>query len=256
MSVSDGFNIDSPLITIITVVFNGVDTLEQSILSVISQSQGNIEYIVIDGGSTDGTIDVLCKYDYAIDYWVSEPDNGIYDAWNKGVSLAMGEWISFLGADDCYIDGALSAYVDVIDSYRGSPLDYISSRVNLVTGCKVLRTIGQCWNWRDFQRYMNVAHVGSLHSRALFDRYGLYDTTYKICGDYEFLLRSRSNLRAAYMETVTVNMKVGGVSDGNFLVFDESARAKVTTGNRSFLMSYFEKISAIFRWKIRSLLWY
>ncbi|MDH5645697.1 MAG: glycosyltransferase, partial [Candidatus Heimdallarchaeota archaeon] len=100
MSLSNDEN--KPLVTIITAVLNGVDTLERTILSVISQSYTNIEYIIIDGGSTDGTIDIIRKYEHAIDCWVSESDTGIYDAWNKGVRLSNGEWIAFLGADDSY----------------------------------------------------------------------------------------------------------------------------------------------------------
>ena len=90
----------NPLITVITVVFNGAGTLEQTILSVIKQSCENVEYLIIDGGSTDGTLDIIRKYEHAIDYWVSEPDGGIYEAWNKAAGLLLGDWCIFLGADD------------------------------------------------------------------------------------------------------------------------------------------------------------
>ena len=97
------------LISIVTVSYNAVLTIEQTILSVINQTYPNVEYIIIDGGSTDGTVDIIKKYEDKIAYWVSEPDKGIYDAMNKGVVVATGEWINFMNAGDIFTDG------DVID---------------------------------------------------------------------------------------------------------------------------------------------
>ena len=91
-----------PLITVVTVVYNGATTLEQTIQSVVNQSYDNKEYIIIDGASTDGTLDIIKKYEEKIDYWQSEPDNGIYDAMNKGINIASGEWINFLNCGDLF----------------------------------------------------------------------------------------------------------------------------------------------------------
>lgn len=91
----------SPKITVITVVYNRVNTIEQTISSVVNQRYPNFEYIVIDGGSTDGTVEVIKKYEKDIAYWVSEKDNGIYDAMNKGVQAASGDYIEIIGSDDC-----------------------------------------------------------------------------------------------------------------------------------------------------------
>jgi len=216
-----------PLITIITAVFNGEKTLEKTILSVINQSYSNIEFIIIDGGSTDKSIDIIKKYEHAIDYWVSEPDKGIYDAWNKGVRLSAGDWVAFLGADDVYIDGAIQAYVTSINEHQDRPVDYISSRVNLTRGSEVLRVVGTEWRWNIFRKYMKVAHVGSLHHKRLFEKYGLFDDSYKISGDYEFLLRSGRHLRTIFLDAITVDMLVGGVSDANIQVFEETTKAKI-----------------------------
>ncbi|HAB36709.1 MAG TPA: glycosyltransferase [Rhodobacteraceae bacterium] len=245
---------DKPLVTIITATYNAAKYLPAAIQSIREQTYGNIEYIVVDGASTDGTVDVLKANEDVIDYWISAPDKGIYDAWNKGVRLSGGDWIAFLGADDIYLEGAIQVYMTSIHACRDNLPQYVSSRVNLSSGSKVLHTIGQQWNWKAFQKYMNVAHVGSLHHRLLFERYGLFDESYKICGDYEFLLRPGSNLHAAYLNEITVNMSVGGISSASFQVFKETERAKTATGGRSFLLSYVEKYWAIAKWKLRSYL--
>ena len=244
-----------PLVTIITVVFNGAATIRNTIQSVINQDYENIEYIIIDAGSTDGTLDIIREYDDVIDYWVSEPDHGIYDAWNKGVSLAAGEWVAFLGADDTYLDGAIAAYISLISTLGNVQIDYISSRANLVLNSKVLRIIGHKWNWQSFQKWMNVAHVGSLHHKSLFEKYGLYDLSYKVCGDYELLMRPQSKLQAAYLDLITVNMSIGGASD-NFSAYFETERAKVLTGGRHPWLSKFERRFAIKKWQLRRLFWY
>lgn len=246
----------APLITVITVTFNAAKTLEQTILSVINQCYPNVEFIIVDGGSKDETLDILRKFEHAIDYWVSEPDKGIFDAWNKGVSLGSGDWIAFLGADDVYLDGALDAYAAVISKNSGTTLDYISSRVNLTKGGKIVRVIGGCWNWRAFSKYMNVAHVGSLHRASLFEQWSGFDPAYRICGDYELLLRPGADLRADYFEQTTVNMSIGGVSDSNWRALLEMTTAKIRTGRRNRVLSYAEFCIAIVKWRIRRWLWY
>ena len=92
---------NNPLISVVTVSYNAVSTIEQTILSVINQTYPHIEYIIIDGGSTYGTVDIIKKYADKIAYWVSEPDKGIYDAMNKGIKVATGEWINFMNSGDC-----------------------------------------------------------------------------------------------------------------------------------------------------------
>lgn len=243
-----------PLITIITAVFNGEKTLEKSIQSVLAQSYDNVEYIVVDGGSRDGTIDILKKYENAIDYWVSQPDAGIYDAWNRGVRLATGEWIAFLGADDAYAAGAIGGYVEFISKHPSNTLEFVSSKVNLIRESTIVRVVGHAWRWPVFRKYMGVAHVGAMHRRILFEKYGLFDDSYKICGDYELLLRPRNRLHADFYDAVTVDMEVGGVSDANVRVFEEAARAKIRSGKRNIMMTHLEKHWAKLKWKARKFL--
>ncbi len=234
---------DKPLVTIITAVFNGEKYIEQTLLSVFEQTYSKIEYIVIDGGSSDETVSILKKYNNKIFYWISEPDLGIYDAWNKGLAVANGDWIGFLGAGDLYTKEAVSDYVKIINVH--DKLDYISSRISLVDNdLKVKRIVGNSWNWKDFRRYMNVAHVGSLHSRKLFIRLGHYDNNYKIVGDYELLLRAKDNLTTAFIEKNTVLMRVGGVSD-SIKVHKETFKAKVNSGDVSLFKAFLDKYVAI-----------
>lgn len=94
----------NPLITVVTVVFNGAEYLEDTIKSVVGQRCDNVEYVIVDGGSTDRTLEIIKKYEFAIDYWVSEPDAGVYDAMNKGIKLASGRWINFMNSGDEFFD--------------------------------------------------------------------------------------------------------------------------------------------------------
>lgn len=244
-----------PLVSVITATYNAAAHLPAAIQSIRGQAYDNIEYIVVDGASTDGTVDVIRANEDVIGHWVSEPDTGIYDAWNKGLRLAHGDWIAFLGADDVYLAGAIEAYVNAIGSCGDRSPQYLSSRVSLTSGSKVLRTVGQEWNWRAFRRRMNVAHVGSLHHRSLFALYGGFDESYRICGDYEFLLRAGPDLRAAYLHEVTVSMRVGGMSNASVLALQEAARAKTATAGRSALICKLETYWAMIKWKLRTYLW-
>ena len=98
---------EKPLITIVTVVYNGQEHLEETILSVVNQTYSNVEFIIIDGGSTDNTIDIIRKYEHAIDYWISEKDEGIYDAMNKASELAKGEWINYMNCGDSFCNNEI-----------------------------------------------------------------------------------------------------------------------------------------------------
>jgi glycosyltransferase involved in cell wall biosynthesis len=247
----------APLFSIITAVFNGAGTIADSIRSVAAQSCRDFEYIVLDGASTDGTPAVLEEYAGCIDYWKSEPDSGIYNAWNKGLAAARGEWIAFLGAGDLYAADALQQYAHAIASLPDRNCHYISSRVRLTMGARVLRTIGAAWTWPAFSRHMTVAHVGSMHHRSLFEQYGRFNESYRICGDYELLLRPRDGLRAAFFPGETATMAFGGVSNSNIrLALDEQQRAKCSSGGRSAWRCALERRTAYIRDRARSLIWY
>ena len=240
------------LISIITVVLNGEDHLEETILSVINQTYDNVEYIIIDGGSTDGTLDIIKKYTDKIDYWISEKDKGIYDAWNKAVQISCGQWIGFLGADDFYELNAIQMYVENIN--LNTEVEFISSQSYFCTkDKKILRKIGKSWNWKDFSIYMNIAHVGSLHRKSLFEKYGIYDINFKVCGDYDLLLRAGNKLKAGFVNQILCNMRIGGISNGGTSkIFEEIYQAKFKNNTRpTYLHIYIDTLWARFKWIIR-----
>lgn len=228
----------NPEFSIIIAVFNGANFLESTLRSVINQTYANYELIIIDGGSSDGTLNIIKKYEPNISYWLSEPDQGIYDAWNKGIAKSRGQWIAFLGAGDEYQKDALMAYSQFIADAPCNYFDYISSKVALTSEGTVLKIFGIKWKWSEFKRAMLVAHVGSIHHFSLYKRFGVYDETFKIVGDYEFLLRSRDQLKAGYLNIITANMSAGGISDSYCAIF-EASKAKHLTGQVNlFIVSY------------------
>lgn len=205
-------NREQPSISIILATFNSGKLLLHALESIWAQREPLVEILVIDGGSSDGTVPLLKTVNNRIDYWISEPDRGIYDAWNKGVAAARGEWIGFLGSDDELLPGAIRAYREGIRC--SSPeLEYLSSQIRRCSGRGRMRILGEPWEWSSFRRWMTVAHPGSLHHRSLFAEMGLFQPEYKSAGDYEFLLRAGSRLHAGYLPRVTVAMRAGGISD-------------------------------------------
>ncbi len=205
-----------PLFTIITVVLNGAKTLERTILSVINQSYDNVEYLIIDGASTDGTLDILGKYGQSIDYWVSEPDGGIYDAWNKALKCASGDWICFLGGDDCFADkSVLSRIVPFIPgAYPPERLVYGSVAVANRQD-ELLYMLGEAWEVakNKLGDVMSVPHTGMMHHRSWFEDFGVFDASYRISGDYEMLMRGWPAENALFIpDLVVVRMQQGGIS--------------------------------------------
>lgn len=229
---------DRPLVTVITVVFNGMPHIAGCLESILLQDYPNLEHIVMDGGSQDGTIDVLREYDDRLALWRSESDKGIYDAWNKALAEARGEWICFLGSDDEFLPGAISAYMKLAATHPDA--EYLNSQARWVHPSGYVNPAhGRPWTWHKFAKSMCVAHVGSMHRRSLYDRLGKYDISYHSAADYEFLLRARSKLKAAFMPLTTVMMRAGGASD-NSTALAEACRAKIVTGGRNPLLARIE----------------
>jgi glycosyltransferase involved in cell wall biosynthesis len=243
-------SMERPLVTVVTAVFNGKDYIAGCLESVLQQDYPNIEHIVLDGGSSDGTLDVLHQYDDRIALWKSAPDKGVYDAWNKSLAEARGEWICFLGVDDEFLPGAVSAYMALAAKHPEA--EYLSSRVRWVHSSGYARIRGEAWNWKAFSRWMCVEHVGSMHRRSLFDRLGGYDTSFGSAADYELLLRARDGLKAVYMPVITAIMRAGGFSD-NRNAFADATRAKIISGGRNALLATIELRIANAKFHLRPL---
>jgi len=244
------------LISIVVAVRNGAQTIGNLLQGIAEQRTNGVEVIVVDGGSTDATMEIVKAYGTVVSRYVSEKDHGIYDAWNKGIRMSRGNWIAFMGADDTYAPGGLDTYINYLKRNRTADLDFVSSRVELVNHQgHVFHTIGKPWDWRRFRKYMNIAHPGAIHHRRLFERFGMFDSSYKIAGDYEFLLRANDTLKAGFIDQVTVRMKAGGVSVSSIKVFDETYRAKRTTGKLSLFRCRLDKGIALAKYMIRNLVW-
>ena len=203
---------ENKLITVITASYNAADTIERSILSIINQKADDIAYIIIDGNSKDDTMKIVERYRDRIDYAISEPDKGVYDAWNKGLTAAHGQWIVFLGADDFYEPDTFKKYRDFINSHDVTDIDIISAKCRLINAQgKELRILGQKYEWRKFRHGINcVAHGTTLHNAKLFKELGNYDIRFNINADFEFLLRRP--MKALFIDSIILDMQYGGLS--------------------------------------------
>lgn len=192
--------------SIITVVYNGAKTIERTIKSIISQNYDNLEYIVIDGGSTDGTLEIINRYSQYVSELVSEPDEGIYDAMNKGISLATGDVIAFLNSDDWYADGALQHVAEQFNKEK--QVQILFSNVYLVYENKF--RIPNKTKITDGDHINSVFyHPGTFARRELFEQFGKFDLQYKIAADTDWILRildHKPNIRCVDFPTTFFSM--------------------------------------------------
>lgn len=230
----------NPKISIITVVYNGAKFLEQAIQSVLGQTYTNIEYIIIDGGSKDGTLDIIRKYDDRIFKWVSEPDRGIYDAMNKGITFATGELIGILNADDWYEPDAVTKVVNVCEKYSdGEVFHGLLKRRDIEGNLKYI--IGQS---SDLLPKTMIEHPTCFVKKTTYQRYGLFDTSMRIAGDYELMLRLKKHqVKFVFIEEVLANFRDGGVSN-SFKQVKETLTLKYNYGfisgfKKNLLLLYF-----------------
>lgn len=206
-------------VSIITVVYNGIEYIGDCIESVLSQTYPDVEYIVVDGGSTDGTVERVRAYGTRIARFVSGPDKGLYDAMNKGLGLATGEVIGFLNADDFYRHdrvlektvallnrtGADAVYGDMIYVDRTDP-----QKVKRYWHSGRYRPGAFLWGWMP-------AHPSFFARKRVYDEYGGFRLDLKSAADYELMLRfiHKHRISLAYLSEVTVVMRAGGISNGN-----------------------------------------
>lgn len=206
----------NPKISILIATYNAESTLDKCINSIISQNFRDLEIIVIDGFSTDNTVEIIRKYSSDISYWHSRKDNGIYDAWNQAISMARGEYICFIGSDDYFArPGSLLKIMAQLGSKK---YDLITSRGIFISRDGSSHKIGAPYNWKKIGRRMLICHPGMLHHRRLFETYGNFDTQYKIAGDLEFLTRLPKETTSMDVDEETVVISDGGISRSRILV--------------------------------------
>lgn len=238
-----------PTISVITAVLNEVCTVRYAIESVLTDCPNEIEYIIVDAGSTDGTLEIINEYRNRLSRIISEPDDGIYDAWNKGLHLAKGDYVCFLGSDDVFVKGALNVLLKHVK--LNPELDYVCALSEYVGRRR--KVIGRPLVWREFCRNMKIAHVGSLHSRRLFNKYGKFDAQYRIAGDYEFLLRCGNSVSAGFINEVTVKCGSEGVSRSKGIeTMREARRAKIKYNVCPVFLSYMDFYAAALKYIIRN----
>lgn len=198
-----------PSVTIITVVYNCAESLEDTILSVINFAPSGFQYVIIDGGSTDGTKDIICKYANHLYFWCSEQDGGIYDAMNKGLKYCSGQYVCFINGGDRLIS---FPDVSLLENF-----DVIACSVKFVEGGFMRPSV----RGLIFKNYLH--HQGLVYRTHLFDEIGLYDTRYKISADYDLNLRAyMNNCKFGIADSVMALVDLKGVSSkGKFLSYYE-----------------------------------
>ena len=217
-------------------MFNRADTIADALRSVETQSYQNVEHIVQDGGSTDGTLDVIRQFSASSAKMVSEPDNGIYDAINKGISRANGDIIGLMHSDDFFSDDLVLERVAEI--FRDREVDGVYGDLDYVSASNTGKIVRR---WRSGPYHADLLKRGWMPPhptlylrREVFDRWGLYDTSMRIAADYEAMLRYlvRGDIRLAYIPEVLVKMRVGGESNRSLSRILQKSREDYTALRR------------------------
>lgn len=221
-----------PLISIITVSYNSVKTIEQTILSVVHQTYNNIEYIIIDGGSQDGTLEIIEKYQDKISFWISEPDKGVYDAMNKGISYAKGDYIGIINSDDWYELDAIEKIVSIIkEDYIViyGDMMYEKSKSELVKPSKDLSLL---------EKQMIICHPSVFVKSEAYKKYGNFDITYKISADWDMMLRLyEKECLFYYCDDLISHFRTNGISSNfNMRQIKERTKIRKSHGNFSILL--------------------
>ncbi len=248
-------------VSIITVCYNSAAHIEDAIRSVASQDYPDLEHIIVDGGSTDGTVDIIEKHDNVVARWLSESDNGIYDAMNKGISMASGEVIGILNSDDFYsanhiISSVARAFADEeIDAVYGDLIFVDPTNLN-----RTVRTYSSAkWNPERFARGYMPAHPTFFVRKKFYELYGNFETDFQIAADYEMLIRLLyvHKLRYKYLPITMVKMRKGGVSSNgiksNIILNREIIKAcrkhGIKTNALKVYPKYFNKVFELFNHK-------
>lgn len=207
-------------VSIITTVYKGVKTIEDCIKSIINQTYSNVEYIIIDGGSTDGTLDIIKKYMNSIAKVLSEPDDGIYHAMNKGIKIATGEVVGILNSDDIYADNYVIENVvrylseNDVDCCYGDLVYVDKNDANKI----VRKWIAGNFAKRKFEKGWMPPHPAFFVKNRIYEKYGSFNLKFPIVADYELMLRLlyKHDISTIYIPKILVKMRTGGKSNPSF----------------------------------------
>ena len=241
------------MISIITATFNSAKTLKDTIQSVLRQTNKDFEYLIIDGGSTDETIDIVKSYESEFSgrlKWVSEKDHGIYDAMNKGIKMASGDVVGILNSDDYFTSDDILQTVD--NAFKSHEIDAIYGDIHFIRDGNLQKCV-RYYSSRMFRPFwlrfgFMPAHPSFYCKREIFDKAGLYSLDYKIGADYEMMVRlfKRHKIKSLYVNKDFVTMRTGGASNTNvrsrLTLIEEDVKACRENGiytNRFFIMLKF-----------------
>lgn len=217
-----------PNISVITICFNAAEYIEECLQSVEQQQMPNVEHVVIDGGSSDGTVEIIKRHAHRLAYWHSMPDRGLGHAFNLGIQHSRGDWVLFLNADDYFC--RLDALKILVNQTRSMPdAEIVYGMVQHVTRVAKPVPIGPPagWNYSPFSFLLRdlIPHPATLTSRAYLERVGPFREDMRIAVDYEIFLREYRTLRTAFVPYVTTHMRVGGLSSDSKATLEEMFRA-------------------------------
>ena len=204
-----------PRVSVVTVVYNGAAHIEETIRAVAAQTYQEIEHIVVDGGSTDGTVEILRRLEHRLDCWVSEPDKGVYDAMNKGIALVSNprSYVLFANADDALY--APDVIERAMDAAGGADLVY--GRMAFTDGA-YSAVMGRPVQLSDLARE-TLCHPATFVRREVFDRVGRFNTSYRLAADYDHIVRCFSHpVSTQFVDVIVSRMRMGGLSGDRFML--------------------------------------
>lgn len=211
----------NPKISIITVAFNSVKTIQDTIESILLQDYKNIEYIIIDAGSSDGTVEIIKSFGDKITYFISESDHGIYDGMNKGIKAASGDLIGILNSDDFYPNNFILS--NVAKTFVNNQCDAVYGDLVYVRDYDKNKIV-RYWQAGDYSalKIKNgwmLPHPTFFVKKSIYDRFGLYNTELKSAADYEMILKLlyKQNISVKYIPMILVNMRIGGASNSSLI---------------------------------------
>ncbi len=245
-------------ISLLTVSHNSAATIADTIESIRKQDYPAIEYIIVDGDSKDGTVEIIKQHSTFITRWLSEPDKGIYDAMNKAIGLATGEVVGILNSDDFYFDSTIISQVAA--AFENQDIDAVFGDLIFVDPNNLKKTVrtysSAKWNPTKFAKGFMPAHPTFFVRRKYYGQFGLFKTDYKIAADYELLIRFLyvNKLRYKYLPLTMVKMRKGGASSRNLMsnvvLNNEIIRACRENGIRTNIFKvypkYFTKLFELF----------